>query len=243
MTSLVIDIGNSLVKTAFFDNNKILDSNVFECFTEEIVTQFLDSYQVDAAILCSVKEYNQDAALKLEDKCFFIELNHNTPLPVKNHYLTPETLGMDRLAAVAGASVLYPGKDVLVVDAGTCITYDMITSDKEYLGGSISPGLKMRLKALHNFTGKLPLLDMTEIDSIWGKTTEESILTGVINGVLAETEGIINNYRRIFPELIVVFCGGDIFFFDKKLKNRIFANAKIVLYGLNEILNYNVHLH
>ncbi len=243
MTNLIVDIGNSSVKTAFFDNKNILDSNVFDCFNEEIVNQLLDSYQVDAAILSSVKSYNKDAVLKLEDKCFFIELNHNTPVPVKNHYQTPETLGMDRLAAVSGASVLFPGRDALVVDAGTCITYDIITSGKDYLGGSISPGLRMRLKALHNFTGKLPFIDIKETDYLWGKTTEDSILTGVINGTLAETDGIINKYRSIFPGLIVVFSGGDIFFFDKKLKNRIFANEKIVLYGLNEILTYNVQLH
>ncbi len=243
MTNLVIDIGNSFTKTAFFDNTELLESEVHDTFTISTAKQLLDKHAVDGAIMSSVKSFDSDATSVLQDKCFFIELNHQTPVPVKNLYQSPETLGMDRLAGVTGASAFFPGKNVLVVDAGTCITFDIVTDKKEYLGGSISPGLNMRFKALNNFTGKLPFLDITNIDYLWGKTTEESVLAGVINGTLAETDEIINSYHRLFPELIVVFCGGDMFFFDKKLKNKIFAFEKIVLYGLNEILKHNVQLH
>ncbi len=242
MANLVIDIGNSFVKSAYFENHELISSEAHSSFTENTVRQLLDTHKVDAAILSSVGSYSDSIDSVLSEKCFYIKLSHETPVPVKNLYETPETLGMDRLAGVTGASVLFPGKNALVVDAGTCITYDIITADKEYLGGSIAPGLTMRFKALHNFTDKLPLLDITNIDYLWGKTTEESVIAGVINGTLVETDEIISKYSGLFDELVVIFCGGDMFFFDKKLKNRIFAFEKIVLHGLNEILLYNVQL-
>ncbi len=243
MTNLIIDIGNSFVKAAFFDDKELLSVEVYENFTEESIKNLLDSCKINAVILSSVKKNNVNIIPVLSDDCFFVNLDYKTPIPIKNYYKTPETLGMDRLAAVVGASAFIPGKNVLVIDAGTCITYDLITYDKKYIGGSISPGLNMRFKALHNFTGKLPLLEITEIDYFCGTTTKESILAGVINGALAEVDESINRYKELYSGLKVVFCGGDLFFFDKKLKNRIFAFEKIVLYGLNEILKYNVHLH
>jgi len=243
MINLIIDIGNSFVKTAFFKNKDLLSSEIHDNFTENTVKHLLSIYQVEAAILSSVRPHDQKAASLLSDNCLLIQLTHQTPVPVDNYYESSETLGMDRLAGVAGASEFFPGKNCLIIDAGTCITYDLITAEKKYLGGSISPGLNMRFKALHNFTGNLPLLNITEINYICGKTTEESVLSGVINGTIAEIDEIINKYKQYYPDLNVIMSGGDMFFFDKKLKNQIFALEKIVLFGLNEILNYNVKIY
>jgi type III pantothenate kinase len=134
---------------------------------------------------------------------------------------------------------MFPDNNVLIIQTGTCITYEFVSGEGEYSGGSISPGIDMRLKSMNTFTAKLPLVKKQEIDYLIGKTTKESILSGVINGCIAEIDGIIDQYRKKFSELKVVAGGGDIFFFDKKLKNRIFATENLVLKGLNEILKFN----
>jgi type III pantothenate kinase len=166
-------------------------------------------------------------------------LSEKTPLPIINSYKTPLTLGKDRLAAVAGASVLYPEKDILVFDAGTCLTIDFINSDKEYIGGRISPGIEMRYNALHTFTDKLPLIKSKKNTLVIGNDTKTSIICGVQQGILAEVKAIISDYKSQNTDTVFVFTGGDSFYFEKELKNSIFANPNLVLIGLNEILDYN----
>ena len=166
-------------------------------------------------------------------------LSEKTPLPIINNYKTSLTLGKDRLAAVVGASVLYPGKDVLVFDAGTCLTIDFINSDKEYVGGRISPGIEMRYNALHTFTDKLPLIKSEKNTLVIGNDTKTSIISGVQQGILAEVKTIISEYKSKNTDTVFVFTGGDSFYFEKELKNSIFANPNLVLIGLNEILDYN----
>jgi len=148
-------------------------------------------------------------------------------------------LGKDRVAAAAAATTIFPGENVLVIDAGTSITYDLITKNGTYLGGGISPGIMMRFKALNTFTGKLPLI--TEIDDapLIGNDTPSSIKSGVLNGVLAEVNGIIDSYSNRFDTLKIIISGGDYKYFDKKLKNSIFATPNIVMQGLLEILKIN----
>ena len=164
-------------------------------------------------------------------------LDENTPLPIKNLYETPATLGKDRLAAAVGARAIFPGKNVLSIDAGTCITYDFLTKDGEYLGGSISPGIRMRFRAMHAFTGRLPLVEPEDFTGLIGKTTAESLLSGVINGVCEEIKGLIARYNEQYEDLTAVITGGDHEYLHNKLKINIFAVPDLVLPGLNEILD------
>jgi type III pantothenate kinase len=168
-----------------------------------------------------------------------MELSALTNIPVTNFYKTPDTLGKDRLAGIVAAHSLYVKENVLVIDAGTCITYDLITTKGEYYGGSISPGLNMRFKALHTFTEKLPLVSLLNFEELIGTDTNTSILSGVINGLIAETDAIIERYKELYSALKIIICGGDAQFLVDRLKNSIFAVPELVLIGLNEILDYN----
>jgi type III pantothenate kinase len=160
-------------------------------------------------------------------------------MPFKNLYGTPKTLGVDRLALVSAASAQFSGKDVLVIDAGTCITYDFITKENSYLGGAISPGLRMRYQALNNLTAHLPLLDTKRPDHFIGQSTEQAIHSGVVFGVLNEMEGVIEAYKEKYSDLTVILTGGDANFLSKQLKSSIFANSNFLLEGLNHILQFN----
>ena len=199
---------------------------------------FGQNYKITSSILSSVKEINAEISA-IVDVYSAEVLSEKTPLPIINNYKTPFTLGKDRLAAVVGASVLYPGKDVLVFDAGTCLTIDFINSDKEYVGGRISPGIEMRYNALHTFTDKLPLIKSEKNALVIGNDTKTSIISGVQQGILAEVKTIISEYKSKNTDTVFVFTGGDSFYFEKELKNSIFANPNLVLIGLNEILDYN----
>jgi type III pantothenate kinase len=169
-------------------------------------------------------------------------LRHTLPLPITNHYATPATLGVDRLAGACGARQMFPGSNCLVIDAGTCITYDFLDAGGSYLGGGISPGLHMRFQAVHTFTKKLPLVQAVDNINLIGNSTEQCIQSGVIHGVLEEVQGIIRQYREKFEDLKVILCGGDTHFFENQLKASIFAVPELVLSGLNSILIYNVNL-
>jgi type III pantothenate kinase len=155
-------------------------------------------------------------------------------------YATPTTLGVDRIAGVCGAKHMSPKTNVLVIDAGTCITYDFLDRDGNFLGGGISPGLMMRFNAVHNFTARLPLVPLVEIAPLIGDSTETCIQSGVINGLIEELGGIISLYRQKFEGLAVILSGGDARFFENKLKGSIFAVPELVLSGLNSILIHNV---
>jgi type III pantothenate kinase len=195
---------------------------------------------VRSAILSAVKDYPEEADAFLKQNTYFLKLDSHTPLPVKILYKTPRKLGKDRIALAVAAYATFPGENVLVIDAGTTITYDVVNNKGEYLGGAISPGIRMRLKALHTFTGKLPLIEEPDTIPDWvGNDTRSAILSGVLNGVLAETEGFIQSYQARFPQLKIVLSGGDEKYFDKRLKNNIFALPNFVITGLKEILDYN----
>ena len=155
------------------------------------------------------------------------------------NYKNPETLGKDRIANIVAVSEEYPNKNVVVIDAGTCITYDFINKDQEYLGGRISPGLEMRYKSLNEFTELLPKLSVSGESKFIGDDTESSIYSGVEQGVLSEVNSLIFGFRKENEDLIVVVTGGDTFFFENALKNIIFADQNLVLKGLNIILKYN----
>ena len=174
----------------------------------------------------------------LKNKFKLLEFTSTLPYPLKTIIKLPITLGKDRLAGVVAAHFLYPEKNMLVIDAGTCITYDLINKNGEYFGGSISPGLTIRFYALHTFTGKLPLVSFRNYSELAGTDTETSILAGVINGFLFEVDSVIDKYMEQYSDLKVLICGGDYQFLADRLKNSIFAVPEIVLVGLNEILDY-----
>lgn len=236
---LVIDLGNSRAKVATYANGELnMLAIIDEPTPAKLVQLHLESLPIVAAIISSVGG-DPGPYLSLLPGIHWIILDHNTPVPVRNLYLTPETLGKDRLAAVTGAHQLFMDSNVLVIDAGTALTYDFINSKGEYQGGSISPGLSVRFKALNTFTGRLPLLQAQEIDYLTGRNTEESILSGVINGIRLEIDGIIEEYRQIWPKMKTILTGGDMIYFEKILKNDIFADPNLVLNGLKLILDYN----
>ena len=231
MLKLIIDQGNTQTKLAIFRQKTLLKKILYE---QDNQLYELES-QVDAVILSSVK--NDSNLLKVL-KGNPLLLNINTSLPVVNLYETPETLGNDRIAAVVGAATQFPKSNVLVIDAGTCITLDLFTLEG-YQGGSISPGIQMRLQALHQKTDRLPMVELDGEVDIIGKNTIQSIQSGVLNGVLVEIDGMINRYKSQFSDLKVMLTGGDFQLFDKGLKNSIFVDPNLVLKGLNEILDYN----
>lgn len=208
-----------------------------EQLTKDILLQLHNKYKFEFVIVSSVKQDSAD----WNDFAFkTLALDSSVSLPFKNLYQTPHTLGKDRIAAVAGAMQRFGSNNTLIIDAGTCIKYDYINSKNEYSGGAISPGINMRFKALNAFTDQLPLIEAKETFTLVGKSTEGSILSGVLNGVLAEAEGIILKYETLYSDLKVILTGGDMLFFEKGLKNTIFADPFLTLKGLNFILKHNV---
>ncbi len=236
---LVLDFGNTLQKIAIFEGNQILEMHAFKKIKLKKIKQITDKYPVKYAILSSVIDYPSNIKTFLQSDFTFIEFTEQTPIPVLNRYLTPQTLGKDRLAAAIAANHFFPKQNVLVVIAGTCITYEFVNQNAEYLGGSISPGISIRFKALHTFTEKLPLVEKKTKFSLIGNTTENAILSGILNGVLHEVKGITSEYSDNYKDLKIILSGGDMKYFDKILKNSIFAVSNIVLIGLNIILDFN----
>ena len=236
--NLVLDIGNTFIKLAVFDKNILLETSVQMKLDDLLIASFFKKYKITNCIFSSViKNKKNEILLK---KYNFLPLTHLTPLPLTIHYKTPETLGIDRIAAVVGAKKSFDNTNLLVIDIGTCVTYDFINSKGKYFGGSISPGFNMRFKALNYFTEKLPLITFNKENlMLIGNSTEKSIISGVYNGMKNEINGIINDYISQYATLKIVVTGGDINLFDLEPKNRIFADKFIVLKGLNEILINN----
>lgn len=238
--NLILDIGNTQAKVAVFKAKELISIYTYPLFNLNTLKLLCKKYPtIQAVILSSVKHHSKEITNYLKLKGTFIELDDTTKLPIKNLYKTPKTLGNDRLAAITGASSLFPKQNILVIDAGTCIKYDFINKKKEYLGGGISPGIKMRFKSLCTFTDKLPWVDAKEYNQLIGNSTQESILAGVQNGVMAEVKWNISQYKKQFPDIKIILTGGDSIFFERQLKSSIFAAPNLVLQGLNIILNYN----
>ena len=232
--NLVIDIGNTFVKLAVFQAGEIIYSSTEKDLTENTLVEVYEKFNIQNAISSSVSSNNN--VLK---KYNILSLTHDTPLPLQLNYTTPQTLGLDRLAAVMGAKVKCDN-NYLVIDMGTCVTFDYVNSNNEYLGGAISPGFKMRFRSLNTFTKKLPLINYDDIKpKLVGDSTETSIISGVYNGLKNEILGVINEYLQQYNGVKIVVTGGDRNLFDLEPKNRIFADEFLVLRGLNEILNYN----
>lgn len=240
---LVVDIGNTFTKIAVFSGDEIIDLQTTEKINTEYLRSTIIKYpEISSSILSSVALHDIRLNEFLVQQGFFIELSHNTPVPFINKYGTPDTLGKDRIAIASAAVNLYPNENVLIIDTGTSITYDIVNSDKEYLGGGISPGLNMRFKALHNLTYRLPLIQIPSAETninLVGDSTESSILSGVVVGVKAEVENIITQYSSMFSPLKIIISGGDYKYFEKLVKSNIFASPNIVVRGLKNILDFN----
>lgn len=239
--NLIVDVGNSLIKYAIFNQECLVKKWIvtYEKFEEALEILKKEYPQINAAIVASVGRLSKESLENLKDFTRVMILNHDLKLPFKNNYQTPTTLGVDRIALVAAATAQYSYKNVLIIDAGTCITYDFIDAKNVYLGGAISPGVKMRYKALNNFTAKLPLLETEKPKSLIGNSTSQAIHSGIINGVIMEIDGIIDAYKLKYSDLTVILTGGDADFLSKQLKNSIFANPNFLLEGLNVLLEFN----
>jgi type III pantothenate kinase len=239
--NLVIDIGNTRTKFSVFNRGEVLITVPVDELTEQHIEVLKKEYEdLDNVIVSATKDYPEELKIALQQNFKqFLELNETTPLPVKNGYETKNTLGKDRIAAVVGAFDLYPKTNILVIDAGTAITYDIITEKQEYLGGNISPGIDMRFKALNEFTDKLPLVTQKEYNKLFGTSTENAIRAGVQNGVVFEVDRAIDTFKEFYNNLKVIITGGNAEFFEKRLKNSFFVHFNLIAMGLNRILEYN----
>ncbi|MDR3140281.1 MAG: type III pantothenate kinase [Tannerellaceae bacterium] len=238
--NLIIEQGNTATKVAIFENSHLTTSFIYDDFKVSDITFLFLKYNPEYGIMSTVTGTNRETVSFLESRLsHFILLDEKVPLPIKVQYQTPETLGKDRLAAAVGAHYLEPGKDMLVIDAGTAITYELIEAAGVYLGGNISPGMTTRFKALNDYARKLPLVKETEEIPFIGDRTETAVQAGVVNGICYEMDGYINDLRLKYPGLLVFLTGGHTNYFAKRLKNIIFANINLVLVGLNRILEYN----
>lgn len=236
MTTVSIDIGNTAIKAGVFENGAL--QNVFRFEDTDGLKLWSENLPSNMPVIIS-SVTNDDLGSFYQYFSNLIVLDFKTKVPVVKKYETPETLGNDRLAAAIGAWVMHPNHSSLVIDAGTAIKYDFVTGDGNYLGGSISPGVEMKFKALHRFTGKLPLIEKNNNFQLTGNSTEQALLSGVMYGTLLEMQGFIDAYSKNNENMQVIMTGGDSSYFADRLKGTIFAEPNLVLKGLFEILKYN----
>ncbi|MBA4320625.1 MAG: pantothenate kinase [Flavobacterium sp.] len=239
---LAIDIGNTRIKGAVFEDANILEAFVFlKTELQKSIQNILETRKnITHLVVASVSDVEKQSFSVFENAVNIYFLSNNDSFPFVNCYETPKTLGIDRLVLAAGATLQFPGQNRLVIDAGTCVTYDFIDENNNYLGGAISPGLKLRYEALHHFTAKLPLLSLENPKHLIGNSTAESIHSGVVNGLVFEIDGVINQYKAQFSNFIIILTGGDTEFLAKRLKNTIFANSNFLLESLNQTFQYKI---
>lgn len=241
--NLIIDAGNTAVKLAVFDMKNIVFNQIVA--SDFLIEKFKDIFElypkISWAIVSSVSNIDKKEVEVLNTLCKVHVLDYKSKVPFKNLYATPDSLGVDRIALASSAFYYNPNHNSLVIDAGTCITYEFINENGEYLGGAISPGLTMRYEAMHQQTSKLPLLQKNGPLDFIGDSTETSMHSGVVNGTCIEIDGVIEQYLLRFTDLTVILTGGDAQFLSNRLKNTIFADSKFLLDGLNYLLEYNKH--
>jgi type III pantothenate kinase len=248
---LAIDIGNTRIKVAVFEENTLLEQFNFNSVNLQNELHFiLNKYKkASELVVASVSNISKDAFSEFESQVNIHFISSNFPFSFNNIYSTPNTLGIDRMVLANGAVLKFPKQNRLVIDVGTCITYDFIDENDNYLGGAISPGIRLRFESLHNYTAKLPLLKLevlsdenSEIEKIpfIGNSTSEAINSGVINGVINEIEGFISQYEAVYPKFIIILTGGDTEFLAKRLKNTIFANSNFLLESLNQTFQQKI---
>ena len=239
---LVVDVGNTRIKAAVFEDTKLLEIFVFtdkelQKNIENILKKFKN---VSDLVVSSVGDLEKSSFLTFENLLNVHFISNEDPFPFQNMYATPHTLGIDRIVLAAGATLQFPNQNRLVIDAGTCVTYDFIDEKNNYLGGAIAPGLRLRYEALHNFTAKLPLLVLENPKNFIGTSTSDSIHSGVVNGLVYEIDGFIEEYKSRYLNFIIILTGGDTDFLAKRVKNTIFANSNFLLESLNQTFQYKI---
>lgn len=241
--TLALDAGNSRVKVGLFTDNQAHPTavHVFKNAKTKL-RNFLLNHRDHALIFSSVSGLAMDEVVPTECSRKVL-LDHNTPLPFVSDYLSHHTLGTDRMANAAALATLFKGQNAVCIDAGTCLKFDFVDQLGHYLGGSIAPGLNMRMKAMHEFTGKLPLIAAEKSAPLIGNNTQQALLAGGVLGFKAEVQQMVNLYRQQYPELTIVITGGDSWFLQDALKNNIFAEKDFTLIGLNSILMHLIHVH
>ena len=248
---LAVDIGNTRIKVAVFEGSTLLEQFYFNSSDLQNELHFiLNKYKkATELVVASVGNIPNEAFIEFESLINIHFISSDFPFPFTNTYSTPNTLGIDRMVLASGAVLKYPNQNRLVIDAGTCITYDFIDDNDNYLGGAISPGIRLRFESLHNYTAKLPLQTLelikdqdSELQKIplIGNSTFEAINSGVINGVINEIEGFISQYEVEYPKFIIILTGGDAEFLAKRLKNTIFANSNFLLESLNQTFQHKI---
>ncbi len=238
--NLIVDIGNTRIKVAYFDHTQIVHRATFPSVAE--LLQSFGNQRFEHCIVSSVKTHPTEVISLLPVERKKIQLSSQMPLPIGINYETPQTLGVDRIAAACGAYQLFPNQDCLVIDMGTCITYDLLTAKGTFEGGAIAPGVRMRFAAMHQLTARLPKVEPIANAPLTGKSTIASMQSGVINGVLEEIKGFIARYQTQHPQLKTVACGGDVAFFENSVKPSIFVAPDLVLIGLNRILLHHINV-
>ncbi|MDA6070536.1 type III pantothenate kinase [Flavobacterium sp. AC] len=239
---LTVDVGNTRIKAAVFEGNTVLENFVFEKNElEKKIEKILEKFpNCSDLVVASVGNIDKQSFLTFENELKIHFLTNEDVYPFVNKYATPKTLGIDRMVLASGATLQFPKQNRLVIDVGTCITYDFIDENDNYLGGAISPGLRLRYEALHNYTAKLPLLAFEAPELYIGNSTTQAIHSGVVNGFVYEIDGFIDEYRANFSNFIIILTGGDAVFLAKRLKNTIFANSNFLLESLNQTFQYKI---
>ncbi|WP_136669366.1 type III pantothenate kinase [Flavobacterium sp. H122] len=239
---LTVDVGNTQIKSAVFEYDRLLEKDIFllselENSVEKILKKF---EKISVLVVASVGKLENGALNIFADRVKIYIIDREKPFPFNNKYATPDTLGIDRMVLTAGAVLQYPDKNRLIIDAGTCVTYDFTDSNNVYHGGAISPGLRLRYEAMHNYTAKLPMLTIEEPEHVVGNSTEQSMHSGVINGLTFEIDGYIDALKSQKENFIIILTGGDANFLAKRLKNTIFANSNFLLESLNLLYQYQI---
>jgi len=240
--NLIIDIGNTKGKIAVFDHDKIIQIDSFNTVNIiEAIGNFIDKNKnIQRVIVSNVSSINNSHIKEKINIQPIYFLSDDLKFPFKNKYETKKTLGSDRKALVSAVIKHFPNSNALIIDTGTCITIDFIDEFGNYQGGSISPGIDMRYNSLNDKTSNLPKLTKKYPSNITGKSTENSIHSGVINGIVFEIREYISEYEKKYDDIKVILTGGDSDFLSKPLKISIFAHRNFLLEGLNYILNLNI---
>lgn len=236
--NLVIDIGNTILKTAVFDDGVMIDHKILTYNTISEFSNILSKYEIERIGISNVRKIPEDLMLILNSIEKSIYVWDELKIPLEIEYSTPETLGHDRICNATAAKHLYPNENTLVIDMGTCNKYDFVTAQGKFIGGSIAPGFEMRFKAMNNYTDQLPLVEVSFCDDFIGDSTVNSMKSGAYFGILGEIEFFIKQYKARFNDIKVILTGGFSTYFDKEVKNHIFADSYLTLKGLNIILNF-----
>ncbi|MEL1240866.1 type III pantothenate kinase [Flavobacterium flavipallidum] len=240
---VTVDVGNTRIKAAVFEDDTLLEGFVFDKIElQKNINDILMKYKaVSHLVISSVGDTDRAAFLVFEKGIKVHFVSRDDSFPFVNNYGTPKTLGIDRMVLAAGATLLYPHQNRLIIDAGTCITYDFVDENNVYQGGAISPGLRLRYESMHQYTAKLPLLTLENPETFIGKSTQTSMHSGVVNGLVYEIDGFIEEYKAFCKNIIIILTGGDADFLAKRLKNTIFANSNFLLESLNQTFQYKIN--